>query len=712
MTGICTQPQILMLREKTREVTWIPESILFERLDITDGFIRKSRSMYKDSVPLKSQNDDTLPDTGNAWRFKKRNGVFYYDYDRIPDRNPQKYRSKLGDLTELMSKGTLEGKKVKQTTTIEALNQRVKLFRDDFYQHYAEKYNDSTSEGLALGAAWLEAIYDLANAEGVNLKHQAFFVEVAKIVEHERVPYLPHNPRRLKDKILLLSNKAGHTMMRASDVVVLPREGNNNARKYDDMEILAWVLLMRSSGNNYTDRMIIRRIALMCDMTGKKTPSEAWFTKIFAEHETKILTTGRWGERGRNAQVYKHYTPIENALYAGDCWQMDGTRANLISYKDETGKQRFPYVVVVRDVHSGAILGLSIGLAESAWMYINALRMAVQNTGYLPYEIVTDRFSGHNKKDWIELTDRVKTSGIKITYTHEATGKAKLERFFSTLQSVFMALSNYYYGEGIQGHRPFSHRSSEALNKMKKAAKEVGWSFDKACDEIENIIGSYNSTPLSKYSDKFKKINESPLQLHEESPKENVKIISAWETLKCFGYHKSIDIRHSYIETTIHSIDYIYAPPVDVVLKYPKVMIAYDLNDLRKIYLFTEDGRKFLGEAPEQKLAQKYGPNVDYSILGKSKERGRLLKEAINAKYQEIVGHTTYSEVDLLMNGLNSKAEIEQAETAFLLGEGEPDTTILGTEPRTDGMQEVPKKPSKNPPKKAGTSNSSQFDQL
>ena len=421
-------------------------------------------------------------------------------------------------------------------------------------------------------------------------------------------------------------------------------------------------------------------------------PSVSWFEGILADFENKLMAIGRWGEKGRNAQIYKHYNPIENALYAGDCWQMDGTRANLISYKDETGKERFAYMVVVRDVHSGAILGLSIGLAESAWMYINALRMAVQNTGYLPYEIVTDRFPGHNKKDWVELTDRLKISGVKITYTHEATGKAKLERFFNTLQSVFMALSNYYYGEGIQGHRPFSHRSAEALNKMKKAAKEVGWSFDKACDETENIIGIYNATPLSKYSDKFKKIDKSPLQLHEDSPKENVKIIPVWKTLKYFGYHKTLTIRSSYIITEFQNTEYIYAPSIEIVLKHKEVMIAYDLNNLNSVHVFTADGRTYLGEAQEQKRAQVYGPNADYSGLAKSKERGRLLKEAIAAKYQEIVGHTTYSETDLLMNGLNSKAEIEAAETAYLMqGFDTDEVKILGTEVLNENPQPTPK---------------------
>jgi transposase InsO family protein len=653
--------EITKTKDKGREVIWISEYVLEYKIEeCCEAFFRVKRTLYKESIKDIHHHKRPLPDSGAKWRWTEMGGKFYFDYDRLPT-----------DKQELL--GSLDAlKKGQDKNKLDALETRLKnrvwKLADDYLNDYGQ-YDPIKKKVLAESAAWLKAIVEMVETDNISLKRHSFFMDVAALLAKNKINYLPHNHRRLMEKILLFfRGDTGHTMTKATDVVQLPREGNSNAKQYDDLELLSWATMMRASGNNYTNALIIRQIHKMCVMSAKKMPSESWFNIFLANHDNKAITTDRWGEKGRRAGVYQHYNPIENALYAGDCWQMDGTRANFLEWKDSDGKSHFLYMVIVRDVHSGAVLGLSLGESEDRWMYIHALRMAVQKTGYLPFELVLDRFPGHNSQEWKEVEYKIKETGTRVTYVHTAQGKAKVERFFNTLQTVFMAQSNKYYGEGIMSNRPFAHRSSEMLKESRKKAKLLSWGFEKACDELEQVMGLYNNTPLSNYSEKYKQIAESPMEMHDKSPKESVKEVEQFRIIRMFGLQKIVGIRNSYIKTDIQKVEYLYCPPTDVILEYAEVMICYDLNDLRMVHLFTPNGLKYLGDAYEQKRIQMYGPNADYEALAKSKMRGKEIREATRAKYEEVVSHARDSSiVDLLMGGLASKEAIEAAETGFLL---------------------------------------------
>ena len=85
---------------------------------------------------------------------------------------------------------------------------------------------------------------------------------------------------------------------------------------------------MRQMPQNYSNDYIIRKITEMCELTGKKIPSRRWFGQnVFELPATKFLTSKRFGS-SRKSHIFKSYIPRQNALYAGDCWEMDATRVN------------------------------------------------------------------------------------------------------------------------------------------------------------------------------------------------------------------------------------------------------------------------------------------------------------------------------------------------------------------------------------------------
>jgi len=324
--------------------------------------------------------------------------------------------------------------------------------------YYVAKYGNQKGKDLASAAATLDAIVHWIKQEEINVKKNQFFESVALSVSSLDIRYLPTNWRRLKEKILEALSGVDVTQ-----IIVPPRLGNNNASRNFEGIIPSMVYAMRATGYNFTNAHIIRRVSLICELTERKAPSKSWFEQLLAKQETKVLTAvGRYGTNSRKAQTFKSYNPIAGAVFAGDAWQMDGTRINMVGW-NEDGKSHFLYVVAVRDVMSGACIGVSFGEVEDRYMYINALKMAVQKAGYLPYNLVLDKFPGHNTEEWINVTEKLKNKGVQVQYTAKATGKAQVERWFGTLQTVFMMQSNYYYGEGIMSKRPYAHRSVEVL---------------------------------------------------------------------------------------------------------------------------------------------------------------------------------------------------------------------------------------------------------
>jgi hypothetical protein len=354
----------------------------------------------------------------------------------------------------------------------------------------------------------------------------------------------------------------------------------------------------------------------------------------------------------------------------------------------EVWREEFMQQICVMDGHSMDILGVHLDTKESAIGYIMAVMMAVKTSGYLPYEIVFDRFPGHNTEEWKLVVKRMEHLGVKVTVTHKANGKAKLERLWSTLQDVFMSNSKYYYGQGIISNRQYAHRTSDYIDATKKKARADGWNFDEAWNEANNVINSYKNTPFSEYSRRYKLVEASPSELHEQSEKPHVVKLSAAELALVFGQTKEMQIRSGLISTEINSVGYLYEVTDYAVLSNQKsVLMAYDIEDLSVVYLFetTKDVvPKYLGTATEAKAAQIYGPNANFKQLGKSKQR--IAK--IETKRTEIL-KTLQGEVGeevMLMGARSDKNAVTQYENGWV---NDGAVGVVSTTDESDGSMDM-----------------------
>ncbi len=455
----------------------------------------------------------------------------------------------------------------------------------------------------------------------------------------------------------------------------MPRQWNNHALVHIDEEITSWAIQLRSMGQNYSNDSIVRKVANLCKLTGKVIPSRRWFGQnIFEKHYTKFITaTSRFGAGERGANLYEGYIPMRNALFAGDCWHVDATRMQLIAHKTDAGNLKHLFIIAVRDVHSGDVIGYNFDYKEDRWSVLNAVKMAVSETGYLPYQIVFDRFPGHNTEEAKRLFAQLEQMGVKVTISHNPQSKAKLERWFGTMQSVFADSSEYYYGEGIKSNRLFAHRSPEYLKKVKSNALKEKFNLHDSWRESMLIVEAYRDTPLSHYSRKYKSVNKSPKLLHSESEKPHVKFLKEFQISMLFGLKKKKQVNNlGLITTDIQGITYHYKiENYEVFSKVPEVILSYDLEDLSKVFVFKKNEQFliYLCEAFEFKEVQPYGPQAEFNKISKEKARIKAIEER---RKKELVEATEgFDEVALMMGKYTSKNEATDAEAIFLNQEPE-----------------------------------------
>ena len=566
----------------------------------------------------------------------------------------------------------------------------VRRARTEGYKSFISTYSAAGAalDGLCAAAALIAAARNHIEANGLPYSKSAFFRELAREISIVGLKYLPKSWRNLRDRIRRFSQGVPIT-----ELVKAKNLGNKNAIKYaGDDRITGQVVEMGASEKNYTAAHIFRKLRETCETIGQKAPSLRWVSGFLSKAAIKNLTQGRFGAGSRFNHRYRNYTPTVGAAMAGDCWQIDGTRVNIIDHKavftyngKRETKHAFLYMVVVRDAMSGLPLGWDYCHAEDATAVKNALAMAVRRAGYLPFELRYDRFPGHATGDWAEIETLLRRTGVKITVTHKAEGKAEIERWFGTLQTVFMSESPMYYGEGIRSTRIWAHRSPEYVKRTREAALKAGFDFDAACREADGFLAAASNTPYSKYSRKRKNENRSPQQLHDQCPKSNTLKLSEQQYCRIFGLIKQLSPRNNMIQTEIDGATHYYAlhdPSIMERFAGVKLSCCFDCEDTGKVHLFMD--YDYLGTFSKFTPAQQYGQDTDMRAVGTMKQIGREARIERERKLSEMetrrraaeTGEQTAAaptvptspapEALLMLGGKVKKNVFDDAETAFM----------------------------------------------
>lgn len=599
-----------------------------------------------------------------SWTHETIANRCYFRYSDLP-------RTATAKLPEV---GTLASNAV----TVE--NDIVSIVSKALYSSF-KAFLKGMSDDEARSAAVIHEASIYVRNNNISFSKSVFFEQLCAEIKLNSIKYLPATWRNLRDKVQAYSQGTHIT-----DLVYAKNRGNENHAMFTNNDrVLNWLLDLAKSEHNYTAAMVSRKLTRKCIQESiSKVPSPRWVSDWMSKPESQFLISQRFGNNSRHNANYRSYVPTLGALYAGDCWELDGTRVNIIDHKAvvmKDGKKvnanKFLYIVAVRDVMSGHVLGWEYCYNESAEVIINALAMAVRNAGYLPYEFRYDKFPGHDTAEWLFVETSLRRMGVEMTQTTKAEGKAHIERWWGTLQTVFMSESDLYYGEGIKSSRKYAHRSKEYVVKMRSWASKNGFDFDTACRETNKILEAWSSTPYSAWSTKFKKIDKSPLELHNECSRPYTIDIAHPRFCYLFGIRRDISIRNFMILTQIDNATYYYGiDDCEVVEKYTgvKTINCFDPESFDKVHMFM--GENYLGSFDRVTPAQQYGPNKDMRAVGRMKAISEKMKshrtnkiaqlECSSETYYEEEPTLVTSETGILLGHKVPKRDYEAAESKFL----------------------------------------------
>lgn len=593
-----------------------------------------------------------------SWHYAEISNRIYFSYSTLPKSAAVKF----DNLNDLINRA------------VEVQNDIEQLVLRAVYSSFKLFLKFKMSEDEARSAAVIHEASLHVEQNSISFNKSAFFKDLADELALHNMKYLPKTWRVLRDKIKSYSEGVSIT-----ELIFAKNIGNQNGSIHaNNMQLQSWLDDLGADNRNFSAATIYRKITTICIQSDVKPPSQRWVNSWLSDPQTQFRLHQRYGANSRFNHKYRSYTPTQSALYAGDCWDIDGTRVNIIDHKAtiyEKGKRvtknKFLYIIAVRDVMSGLPIGWEYCYEESTDAVINALTTAVSNAGYLPYEIRYDRFPGHNTEDWMWLKNQLRKMGVTMTQTVKAEGKANIERWYGTLQSVFMSESDLYYGEGVKSTRRSAHRSKEYVMKMRNWAQRYSFNFDDACREMDKILNAYASTSFSKWSTKYKKIDKSPAELHNECTHPNTIEISYHQFCYLFGLRKEVSIRNYMIQTQIDGATYYYGiDDVEVVEKYTGIKLTncFDIENLDYVHLY--DGETHVGTFERLIPAQQYGPEKDMRAVGKMKAIGEKMKAAQKEKRQKYTVLNNHepatSEVGALLTGRVPKSVYEDAETALL----------------------------------------------
>lgn len=491
--------------------------------------------------------------------------------------------------------------------------------------------------------------------------------------EYFEKKYLTTAPTRLKTMLRAYALK-GHAL---DSVVTMPRSGNDNrATRKREMWWQAAALHLRTDGRNLSQSAIVRKIKDLALILVKEAPSESTVRGLL--QDTALLTAGKHLDHtNRHGHRHRSSMPIADTMFGDDCWEMDATRVQLAPHltKDADGKKKLEFltVTVVRDVYSGAYLGWHLSHAESGHSYRMALKMAVDLTGRLPYELRHDRFPGHNTPEWEHLFGLLGRN-VKLTKTSTASGKARAERAFYTLQQVFESEHLAYWGQGIRDTTARAHPTEAHRLKASKELRNSGWDFDAAWMAECGVLAAYNHTPLSKYSRKHKALDQSPWQLYENSEADSRgHRPDALEVMDMFWATRQEGVRNRCIKMTVnkktHRYDLLGEEHYEILNRYQRagatLTVRYEPHDLSRIMLFDKAGN-WLGEVAKQGNVQLTGPDAQWGEAAKWKQKNAALNERIEGDLANYLAQFPAEAAAMLPTKV-SKAVSEDAQTRYLL---------------------------------------------
>lgn len=458
--------------------------MIIEACKISSEYLKdRARVRYKSSLPPSQRSFSILPDNGNAWRWARINGFYYYALDRIPNRAPKYYRDQLPpkqDLIDMIDKMQVRTRAELMARIKESVNQAVEEFMSNdavwFYRYRSEPaFSESKATQLAEAKAWCDMIStysDGARFKRLGLKRKEDFLslctELIQLRELEGMRI--KTVKSLRKKLhyypafgetaqlqYLISGKYGNQNRRIVGKFKMVDTTTGEELPFDIHEALMFNLYMNPGNPQKEDLLPLWEDykEWLGEFSTEDAIAYRTFTQYCSRFDKQLKTA-----KARHGEDYysKHfltYAPSEHLKYAHSLFAGDGSATVAYKYYDKDGvcRRMNLYAILISDVSSRYIAGWAPAKEgmhnETPAMTEQAVKMAVESGGYQTmHEIVTDNhgaFTGAESRELLNsIFNKVRTirpnnSQANPAETQFRLFKKTLKRFNNFLRTSWAA---------------------------------------------------------------------------------------------------------------------------------------------------------------------------------------------------------------------------------------------------------------------------------
>jgi transposase InsO family protein len=535
------------------------------------------------------------------WRGIELGGILYIAYDSIPPKSRALLPDKSCLLEQYKLAHSLAARQQAQVVVTglqaqvhHALQNGYIDYMKDYWDALQGQYPKPTATQLAQAAAVLAVGVALSYRRGwtTQLPHYA------QLVADARLKYL--NSR----SAAYLRQKIKAAVELGVVALIQPKNLGNTAR----LKYSAWhqhmAEVIYAQPEQYSYPQIHMKLNARAEQLGLAPVSWGWLKQYLARPEVQnrnMLT--RMGKAVYRDVLRPHTKRVE-AMYAGDCWVMDGTRA-AFAYRKEDGKTGYLDLFVVLDAHSLMVVGWAAHDNEDGLLVEAAIRRAVKATGHIPYEVLSDNSSAVQSELISTLFEGFARIGGQFTQRFAKVGNARdkvVERWFSTFDNTVCRAFANWTGEGIKSKRKNARKAPEAYVAIKQHLP----TRQAMLAELAYAIELYN-THIPHESRKGAALGLSPAERYARSEKPHVTQVDTLLAAHLLWSRRVVTVRSSMVKLTLRHVEHFFrigdVAAVDAV-NGTQVEVRYDADDLQAVALFRAG--QFLCMAEAVKRVQGY----------------------------------------------------------------------------------------------------------
>lgn len=555
---------IIIRKYKDEERLWVSQRLVMQLCGISEEFLRVwSRASYKKS--LKSyKTSDFLPDTGKAWRWARVKDQFYYDYDRIPDRKPTHYRSKLGTKHELLQQyeALLSANKDKKEDIIRnQIVSEVMLLIDnrdiDYYKYKARvTFTHKEAKEMTLAKAWCiwmqkqlendkfrslgiikkQDFYSICTEMLQPLELEGFNISSAEYLRNKVNDFITKtNNDKVKQLDFFISNKYGNTNALIVGKYPIFNEETGEIFQFDIHQAIIYTLFMNPKNPTvqYARTLWENEYREDIQQFGLEPVSYRTFCHHITRYCTNILTIKeRYGKDNYRKHV-QTYVPSEKLSYSHSLFCADGSGTISYKYANAKGelKDKKLYVMLVTDVASKKIVGWAPAAkgfsSETPQMMMDAVKMAIENTGrQTMFEFISDNhgaFTSKKSEEFLELVfNKVRT--IQAGNSQANPAETQFRLFKRSLKDIKSFISTSW-DAGIEGQANPDYLKLDDLP-----------TYEDACIMMHNLIKRWNDTRLTDL--------ETPNEKYEQNIHPNCQPMDPIVLRYLFGNKTKVNLRY------------------------------------------------------------------------------------------------------------------------------------------------------------------------